>query len=146
MEVYNYQHCYAHETDERIRLIWDEFLHMELEHLQLWGQMLAKYEGIEPEALFGDQLTVEFKFEENKSYIRKVLGQQIDLRQWGGQWLPKDELPADWPSHRYKEIVNADGIPSEEIVDLQLARQDPPERPGDELLARAREVALQIRQ
>jgi rubrerythrin len=63
MEVYNYQHCYAHETDERIRLIWDEFLHMELEHLQLWGQMLAKYEGIEPEALFGDQLTVEFKFE-----------------------------------------------------------------------------------
>ncbi len=30
---------------------------------------------------------------------------------------PKDELPADWPSNRYKEIVNADGIPSEEIVD-----------------------------
>jgi hypothetical protein len=46
---------------------------MELEHLQLWGQMLLKYEGIEPEALFGDQLTVEFKFEENKDYIRKVL-------------------------------------------------------------------------
>jgi hypothetical protein len=146
MEVYNYQHCYAHETDERIRLIWDEFLHMELEHLQLWGQLLAKYEGIEPEALFGDQLTVEFKFEENKSYIRKVLAQQIDLRQWGGQWLPKDELPSDWPSHRYKELVNADGIPSEEIVDLQAARQDPPERPGDEVLARAREVALQLRQ
>jgi hypothetical protein len=146
MEVYNYQHCYAHETDPRIRLIWDEFLHMELEHLQLWGQMLAKYEGIEPEALFGDQLTVEFKFEENKDYIRKVLDQQIDLRQFGGQWLPKQDLPADWPSHRYKEIVNADGIPSEEIVDLQASRQDPPERPGDELLARAREVALQIRQ
>lgn len=86
MEVYNYQHCYAHETDERIRLIWDELLDMELEHLQLWGQ-----------------LTVEFRFEENKSYIRKVLGQQIDLRQWGGQWLPKDELPADWPSHRMVE-------------------------------------------
>jgi hypothetical protein len=34
----------------------------------------------------------------------------------------------------------------EEIVDLQASRQDPPERPGDELLARAREVALQIRQ
>jgi hypothetical protein len=119
---------------------------MELEHLQLWGQMLLKYEGIEPEALFGDQLTVEFKFEENKDYIRKVLSQQIDLCQFGDQWLPKDELPADWPSNRYKEIVNADGIPSEEIVDLQASRQDPPERPGDELLAKAREAALQIRQ
>jgi hypothetical protein len=146
MEVYNYQHCYAHETDPRIRLIWDEFLHMELEHLQLWGRMLAKYEGIEPEALFGDQLTVEFRFQENKDYIRKVLGQQMDLRQFGSQWLPKEDLPADWPSHRYKEIVNADGVPSEEVVDLQAARQDPPERPGDELLAQAREVALKIRQ
>ena len=40
----------------------------------------------------------------------------------------RTQTAADWPSHRYKEIVNADGIPSEEIVDLQLARQDPPER------------------
>jgi hypothetical protein len=145
MEVYNYQHCYAHETDPRIRLIWDEFLHMELEHLQLWGRMLAKYEGIEPEALFGDQLTVEFRFEENKDYIRKVLKQQMDLRQLDGQWVPKEDLPGDWPSSRYKQIVNADGIPSEEVVDLQASRQDPPERPGDELLARARDVALRIR-
>jgi hypothetical protein len=96
----------------------------------------TEYEGIEPEALFGDQLTVEFRFQENKDYIRKVLAQQIDLRQFGDQWLPKQDLPADWPSHRYKE----------EIVDLQASRQDPPERPGDELLATAREVALQIRQ
>jgi hypothetical protein len=70
-------------------------------------------------------MEVYFRFEENKSYIREVLGQQMDLRQWGGQWLPKSELPADWPSHRYKEIVNADGISSEEIVDLQAGAAGP---------------------
>jgi hypothetical protein len=80
---------------------------------------------------------VDFRFQENKDYIRKVLSQQMDW-QFGAQWLPKEELPADWPSRRYKELVNADGIPSEEIVDLQAARQDPPERPGDELLAGGR--------
>ncbi|MDQ1617471.1 MAG: hypothetical protein QOE19_40 [Actinomycetota bacterium] len=146
MEVYNYQHCYAHETDERIRLIWDEFLHMELEHLQLWGQMLLKYEGIEPEALFGDTLTVEFRFQENQGYVRKVLEQQMDLRQWNSEWQDKADVSSEWPSHRYRDLVNADGVPSEEIVDLQAMRQDPPERPGDDLLARAREAALKIRE
>ena len=85
------------------------------------------------------------KWEDAEEFTSYVVV-RIDLRQFGDQWLPKQDLPADWPSHRYKEIVNADGIPSEEIVDLQASRQDPPERPGDELLAEAREVALQIRQ
>ena len=145
MEVYNYLHCYAQETDPRIKRIWDEFLHMELTHLQLWGQMLRRYEGREPEALFGKTLTVEFKFQENKEYVRRVIERQRDLRQLDHGWTAMDQLPADWPSHRYRDLVNADGIPSEAIVDEQARRQKPIERPGDELLARARETAIRWR-
>lgn len=146
MEVYNYLHCFEQETDPRLKSIWDEFLHMELTHVQLWGQMLQKYEGIEPEMLFPSELTVEFKFQENKEYVRNVLERQVDLREVGEHWAWKDDVPADWPSAAYQKIVNADGVPSEEIVSEQSGRHDGrAEHPGDELLARARQLAQQLR-
>src|SRR5215217_7088968 len=145
MEVYNYLHCYAQETDPRIKAIWDEFLHMELTHLQLWGQMLMKYEGRDPEVVFGNKLTVDFRFQENKEYIRRVLEQQRDLRLVPGGWALQAQLPADWPSRRYQDIVNADGIPSEEMVNRQVHSAETSERPGDELLERAREAAVSLR-
>jgi Mn-containing catalase len=143
MEVYNYQHCYEQETDPRLKGIWDEFLHMELTHLQLWGEMLKKYEGVEPEVLFGSQLTVEFKFQENKEYVRGVLAQQRDLREIGERWVMKDDLPRNWPSFGYQKTVNKDGVPSNEIVEQQAGQHDGrTEHPGDELLKRARDLAL----
>jgi rubrerythrin len=142
MEVYNYYHCYTHESDPRIREIWDEFLHMELTHLQLWGELLRKYQGVDPEALFGSSLQVDFKFQENKEYVRHVLDQQRQVRLLDHGWTMIQDLPSDWLSHHYKQIVNADGIPSEEIVDFQVDRG----RPGDDLLQRARQLALQFRQ
>jgi hypothetical protein len=143
MEVYNYFHCYQNETDPRIKRIWDEFLHMELTHLQLWGDMLRKQGGLEPEVVFGEELTVEFKFTENKEYVRQVIDQQRDLRLMpDGGWQWKDTLPASWPGRRYLDVVHADGIPSEEIVDEQRQRRDAAGRAGDELLERARELAV----
>ena len=145
VEVYNYLHCFEQETDPRLKQIWDEFMHMELTHLQLWGQMLEKYEGIAPEALFGDQLTVEFKFQENKEYVRGVLAQQRDLREIGERWVMKNDLPKDWPSYAYQQIVNGDGVPSEEIMLEQQRRHDGQlQHAGDELLARARDLAQQF--
>ena len=147
MEVYNYLHCLEQEEDPRLKAIWDEFLHMELTHLQLWGDMLRKYEGLEPETLFGADLKVEFKFTENKEYVRHVLSEQVDLRQIDRHWTVKDQLPADWPSYEYQRKVNADGVPSEEVVDLQAQRHNGnAPHPGDELLERARQIALQLRE
>jgi rubrerythrin len=149
MEVYNYFHCVQQEPDERIRGIWDHFLHMELTHLQLWGEMMKKYEGRDPAELFGDTLTVDFRFQENKGYIQRVLEQQRNVRELpldgGPNWAMKDQLPADWPSYGYQGIVNADGSPSEEIVDRQRREASRTERPGNELLERARELAVQVR-
>ncbi|MCA1645119.1 MAG: hypothetical protein LC797_06500, partial [Chloroflexi bacterium] len=145
MSVYNYFHCVEQEVDARLKQIWDEFLHMELGQLQAWGQIFRRYEGIEPEIVFGQQMTVEFKFQENKEYVRGVLEQQRDVREIGDRWVQKDDLPKDWPSFRYRNIVNADGNPSEDIVREQADRHDGQvEHPGDELLSRARDLAEQF--
>jgi hypothetical protein len=144
MEVYNYFHCYTHETDPRLKAIWEEFLGMELTHLHLWGEQLKVRQGIDPQVLFGGPLTVDFKFTENKEYVRHVLERQRDLRLIAFGWAKKDELPEDWPSYRYQQVVNAHGIPSEEVVRRQLQDRRPVERPGDELLARARQVATEV--
>ena len=144
VEVYNYLHCYEQEVDERIKGIWDQFLHMELTHLQLWGDMMRKYEGRDPEVVFGEQLHVDFKFDENKEYLRQLTEEQHGLRLHNKQFMWKDQLPDDWPSYRYQDVVNADGIPSEEIVDAQRQRAE--ERPGSELLARARDIAIARRE
>src|SRR5215210_5745248 len=133
-EVYNYLHCYHSETDPRIRQIWDEFLHMELTHLQLWGDMLRQCEGVEPEVLFGSELTVEFRFQENKEYVRQVLAQQRDVRMVPYGYTTLDQVPE--ATRRYQAIVNADGSPSEDIVDRQLLQSKEIVRPGDELLVR----------
>jgi hypothetical protein len=57
----------------------------------------------------------------------------------------KDQLPKDWPSYAYQAAVNADGVPSEEIVDRQRREAQRTERPGNDLLERARELAVQFR-
>ena len=147
MEVYNYFHCYTHETDQRIRAIRDEHLQMELEHLRLWGDMLRRHEGRDPEELFGSQLTVEFRFQENKEYVRAVMERQRDLRLIAYGWEKKDDLPKDWPSRAYQDVVNAGGVPSEEVVmrQMQARRHVADEGPGDELLERARRLAVERR-
>src|SRR5690606_21716535 len=98
--------------------------------------------------LFGNELVVDFLFDENKDYIRNVLQQQVHLREIGWRWVDKNSLPDSWPSYEYQRTVNADGIPSEEIVDLQLeAHADgAAPHPGDELLERARRIALDLRE
>ena len=67
--------------------MWDQFLHMELTHLQLWADMMRKYEGRDPAELFGETLTVEFKFQENKEYIRRVLEQHAMSASSRSRWM-----------------------------------------------------------
>lgn len=144
MEVYNYFHCYTHEVDSRIKAIWEEFLQMELTHLHLWGEQLMKHEGRDPQELFGKTMTVDFRFQENKEYVRRVVEEQRELRLIEYGWATRDDSPA--ATKKYQEMVNQGGIPSEEILmrQMQQRRNIPNVRPGDELLERARDIARQI--
>jgi hypothetical protein len=114
---------------------------MELEHLRLWGDMLRKYEGIEPQVLFGEELTVDFRFEENKDFVRRVLEEQHQLRLLpDGGWTTVDRLPSDWASFEYMKKVNAAGVPSNRVMELYKTNG----RQGDDLMERARAMAGEL--
>ncbi|MDB5081082.1 MAG: hypothetical protein JWP00_3006 [Chloroflexi bacterium] len=120
-ECANYYTCYSTESDNRLKLLWETFLNYELEHLRIAGEMLKKYEGIEPEQIVGKELPTPGKFEENKEYVTQVLNNTVDRRLTVGGFANKADLPADWPSYRYQDLVNAYGVPSETVVSLRIA-------------------------
>lgn len=122
MEVSNYYTCYSTEVDSRIKAIWELFLNFELEHLRVAGEMLKKYEGIEPEAIVGRELPTPATFEENKAYVADVIARTVNNRLTpDGGFTVKTNLPADWPSYAYQNIVNTNGSPSETVVSLRAA-------------------------
>lgn len=121
-EVANYYTCYSTEVDPRIKLIWEQFLAFEIEHLRIAGEMLQKHQKMDAQELLGTtELPTPATFETNREYVTRVLKETADLRLIpGGEWARVADLPADWASHKYQEMVQADGAPSETVVDLRI--------------------------
>ena len=120
-ECANYYTCLETEVDPRVRAIWDIFLGCELEHLRLAGEALKRLQGKDPEELCGTELPTPATFETNREYVTKVIQEQSDLRLVaGGKWVRLEELPQDWSSYAYQQIVNAEGSPSEAVVRLRM--------------------------
>ena len=63
-------------------------------------------------------------FEPNKQYVREILASQYDLRTDGMDYVRLDELPDDHRYFRYQEVVNADGTPSEMVIDENRQERD----------------------
>jgi hypothetical protein len=61
-------------------------------------------------------------FEPNKDYVREILASQIDLRADGLDYVFDQDLPGDHRSRRYREVVNAGGVPSEMVIDENRAQ------------------------
>jgi hypothetical protein len=144
-EVANYWTCYSTEVDPRIKLIWEQFLSYELEHLRLAGELLKEQQGIDPEEIVGSTLPTPATFETNRPYVLEVLRETADLRLVeGGQWARISELPENWRSHAYQRIVLAEGAPSEAVVRLRMeaAGQELARAADDEFEAQAGELRL----
>lgn len=122
-EVCNYYTFVQDETDPRIRLIWEEFLSYELEHLRLASDLLHKYEGKDAEEIIGTDICKPSHFSQQKKYVEKVLQEQVDLRLSDGLvkgFTRIEELPVDWSSYDYQEILNNEGSPCEGAVKMSV--------------------------
>lgn len=118
-EVCNYHNCYKDEVDDKLKLIWEEFMQMEIAHLQLASEMLKKYENKDPEEIIGTELVLPCHFESQKKYVTKILEDEVDKRLCGNlHYKRTNELTLDWPSYNVQEKVNADGSPSEKAIKL----------------------------
>ncbi len=146
VECANYYACYSMETDARIKQIWEQFFSFELEHLRIAGEALKQYENKDPEEVVGSELPTPGTFEENKEYVAKVLSETVDWRLAGGGKITNvSELPEDWPSYSYQAVVNADGCPTENAVQMRMMSAGVELlRAGDDLMQRASEFRMAL--
>ncbi|MBQ9245679.1 hypothetical protein IJ182_05370 [bacterium] len=120
-EVCNYHNCYKDETDERLKLIWEEFMQMEIAHLKVAAELFEKYEKRGADEVIGSELVLPCHFESQKEYVSKVIETEADKRLGGKQDYNKiDELPDDWASYKVQEMVAKDGAPSEQAIRLSM--------------------------
>jgi hypothetical protein len=104
------------EVDPRIRQIWELHLAMELEHLQIAARALEQIEGRDAAELIGPGYEAPMTFEENKAYLKQVVGSQVDLTAWDSIFLPVSELPEGHRYFAYQARVNSGGAPTEEVI------------------------------
>ena len=120
-ECWLYWSCLETETDPRIRQLWELHLAMEIEHLRIAAQALEEIEGVDAAQLLGPGYEAPMTFEENKAYLRKVVGEQIELSSWDSQFVPVTELPEGHRYFAYQAQVNAGGVPSEQVIERHRA-------------------------
>ena len=121
-EVCNYYTCYKDEIDPKLKQIWEEFLMMEVEHLQLAAKVLKEKEGREAEEIIGTTIFETCHFESQKKYVKEILNSQIDKRlneTKGYAFI--DELPDDWTGYTIQATQNKLGAPSETAIRISMS-------------------------
>lgn len=119
VEVCNYYNCLKDEDDEKLKLVWEEFLSHEIEHLHIAANLLKEYEDRDPEEIIGTKIILPSRFESQKEYVTKVLKDEVNKRLGTNQdYANFDDLPEDWKSYEAQKIVNGDGAPTEMTIQL----------------------------
>lgn len=134
-EVYNYWSCMEAETNRRIKGIWERFVGYELGQFRHVKDLFERIEGRDAEEVVTRVLPEPIPYESQRSFVRKVLANEVDLRAVGTQFVPKEEEPPRGASSNYRKRMNAEGSPSE-IVSAGYRWS-----PGTELVERAAEEA-----
>ncbi|MGD9996504.1 MAG: hypothetical protein AB7L17_08865 [Ilumatobacteraceae bacterium] len=116
-KVYLYWSMLQHETDARIKSIWELHCNMEIGQLHAACELLRKFEGQDPEEILPRELPdTPVTFEPNKDYVREILATQYDLRTNGMDYVRVDDLPSDHRYFRFQDVMNGTGVPSEQVV------------------------------
>jgi len=109
-EVYTYYSCVQHETNPRIKAIWERFLDYEFGHLALVGELFKQHERRDPEEVLGTMMPEPLPFSSQRNFVRTVLSQEVPLRAKGTAYVPREEEGA--ASVAVRADLNAQGSPS----------------------------------
>jgi len=117
-EAYNYYSAMQTESDPRIRRIWEELLHDEIEHVFMVNDLLNAHEGRDlRDIIRADSISPLIVFESNKDYVNRILVEQVDLQPYNMKFVRMRDLPDNWKSFDYQKAVNAGGAPSLRVVE-----------------------------
>jgi Mn-containing catalase len=127
-EAYNYYSCYMSESDRRFKSLWEELLAEEIEHFNVCADLLQRKEGRDiREVLQSETIEPLIVFHENKDYVNQVLRDTLDWRPVNKEFVPLDQVPSDWASHKWNKVQNGAGSPAMEFTRLAEEQGKVPE-------------------
>ena len=116
-----YYNCYLDETDERLKLLWEEMCQMEIAHLQCAIKVFQEKEKKDAAEIIGDKLILPCSFKSQKDYVNEIIKKEVNKRLIeDGKFANITNLPDDWASYNVQNIVNLDGAPSEQAINLAI--------------------------
>ena len=104
-----------------MKIIWEEFLAFELEHLRIASDLIKKHEKRDPEEIIGNEIIEPCHFESQKEYVANILINEVDKRLDGTDdksYTTIDKLSDNWPSYEVQEKFGEDGAPTEKTIQL----------------------------
>lgn len=113
-EVYNYYSCVQHETNTRLKAIWERFLDYELGHFHAVCELFRQHERRDPAELLAGPFPEPIPYASQRDFVRRTLQNEVDLRRAGTEFVERSaESPA---SQAYRRQLNADGSPSDTVA------------------------------
>jgi hypothetical protein len=96
---------------------------MELEHFRIACEMLKTYSKKEAEELLPAEFPKAITFESNVDYVREVLREQVEFTAEETDIVPKDTLKKDSLYAKTQGVLNAGGVPSEQVIKDHVKKQ-----------------------
>jgi hypothetical protein len=115
-EVYNYYSCAQSESNPRVRDIWTRFVDYELGQLHATMELFKSIERRDPAEVLPTTIPEPIEFKSHREFVRETLVREVDLRARGTQYIHKSEEGPNSPSVRYREQLNSEGSPSENVA------------------------------
>ncbi len=122
-ECYMYYSCMESEPDGRVREIWRQMLDDEIEHLRIACELMQQHENRDPREFLPSELPEPTIFQSNKEYVRNILATQVDYTAKEMEFVNAEDLPGDYRYFELQRILNADVIPSQDVVEEHIRRR-----------------------
>ncbi|MBN1600517.1 MAG: hypothetical protein JW915_02860 [Chitinispirillaceae bacterium] len=116
-ECYLYYSCMKSETEEPMRLVWQQLLENEITHLKMINEIGKKYEKRDYSEMYPKEFPQPLILESNKEYVRDVLAKQFTYTGDGTEMVPVNKAESRQRFDEYQNAVNTgEYVPSQQVI------------------------------
>jgi len=121
-EAYMYYSCWASESDDRIKGIWERHLYEEIEHLKIATELMKKYERKDAADMLPGEFPELTVFQPNVDYVRDILASQVDYTSHEMEFMPLEQVSDKSRYQMYQKTVNDSmgHIPSQKVIEENI--------------------------
>jgi rubrerythrin len=116
-ECYLYYSCMKSESDEAIRLVWEQLLESEITHLKMVTEIGKKYEKKDYSDIYSREFPSPLVLESSKEYVRDILAKQFTFTGDRTEMVPMSRSESRQRFNEYQSIVNTgEYVPSQQVI------------------------------